>query len=146
MQDMDGHTTSTDEMLQVLLERTAVMQTQMAVMQAQMQAQHEATLTALKLLQEGQKELWEAHKALAKQVETLREGQAELRGSVRVVEAEIKALNEKMTYYPSEGKVESIRVEIYKAIETQTWRMLIWMTGVSSATTAAAYYIARNVY
>lgn len=52
MQSMDGHNTPTDEMLQTLLVRTAVMQ-------AQMQAQNDATL-----LESVRAEL---HKSLATQ-------------------------------------------------------------------------------
>lgn len=128
MQSMDGHNTSTEEMLQTLLVRTAVMQTQ-----------QEATLASLKLLQDGQK-------ALVAELAALRAGQAELLGAVCVTQAEIKALNEKMTYYVTEAKVESVLTELHKSIEAQTWRLLIWMTGVCSGTAAAAYYIARNVY
>lgn len=132
MQGMDGHNTSSDEMLQTLLLRTAVMQ-------AQMQAQHEATLAGLAALQEGQQ-------ALAREFAVLRDGQNDLRVSVGVAQTQIKALNDKMDYYATEAKVEAVRTEIHKSINAQTWRWLIWMTGVCSGLVTAVYYIARNIH
>jgi maltooligosyltrehalose synthase len=136
---MDGHGTSTGEMLQTLLTRTAVMQ-------AQMQIQNESMLATLKLMQEGQQ-------ALAREVAVLRDGQNELRVTTGVMQAELKALNERMTYYATEAKVESVRTEVesvrtalHKAIEAQTWRLMIWMTAAGSGLVGATYYIARNVH
>lgn len=125
---MDEHSTSTEEMLRTLLTRTAVMQ-----------AQHEAMLATLKLMQEGQQ-------ALAREVDVLRDGQNELRVTTGVMQAEIKALNEKMTYYATEAKVESVRTELHKSIEAQTWRLIVWMTAFSSGLVGATYYIVRNAY
>lgn len=132
MHDMDGHSASTDEMLQTLLVRTAVMQ-------SQMHEQHEAVLAALVSLQEGQK-------ALAAELVVLREAQTELRVSGAVVQAEVKALNEKLVYYATEAQVESVRTEVHKAVDVQTWRLLIWMTALSSGLAGAVYHIARYVH
>jgi hypothetical protein len=46
----------------------------------------------------------------------------------------------------TQAEVERVRAELYKSIHEQTMRMLVWMTAVCSALTAAVYFIARNVH
>jgi hypothetical protein len=118
---MDGHNTSTDDMLQTLLVRTAVMQSQQETMLA-------------------------VQKAMLVELVALRDGQAELRGSAGVVQAEVKALNEKLVYYATEAQVESVRTEVHKSINAQTLRLFIWLTSVCSGLAVAAYHIARNIH
>lgn len=125
---MDSQTTSTEEALQTMLVRTAVMQ-----------AQQEAILAALKTLQEGQD-------ALRKELAVLREAQAVTQTLVAVVQNDVAGLKEQMAFYATKADVESVRSELYKALEAQTWRLLVWMTAVSSGLVGAVYYIARNVH
>jgi predicted DCC family thiol-disulfide oxidoreductase YuxK len=125
---MDSPNTLTEDTLQTMLVRTAVMQ-----------AQQEAILAALKTLQEGQD-------ALRKELAVLREAQAVTQTSVAVVQNDVAGLKERMVFYATKADVESVRSELYKALEAQTWRLLVWMTAVSSGLVGAVYYIARNVH
>lgn len=125
---MDSQTTSTEDTLQTLLVRTAVMQ-----------VQNETILAALKALQDGQD-------TLRKEFAVLRDGQTEIQVSVGIVQTEVAGLKERMNHYATKAEVESVRSELYKALEAQTWRLLVWMTAVCSGLTGAVYYIARNVH
>ncbi|MYN40774.1 hypothetical protein GTP55_15510 [Duganella sp. FT109W] len=51
-----------------------------------------------------------------------------------------------MNHYATKAEVESVRSELYKALEAQTWHLLVWLTAVCSGLTGAVYYIARNVH
>jgi maltooligosyltrehalose synthase len=41
--------------------------------------------------------------------------------------------------------VSDAKIEFYKAMQAQTWKLISWMTVVCSALTTAVYFIARNV-
>lgn len=107
--------------MRTLLIRTAVMQTH-----------NEAILAALKALQDGQ--------------DTLLRDQVKIQVSLGIVQTEITGLKERMDHYATKAEVESVRSELYKALEAQTWRLLVWMTAVCSGLTGAVYYVARNVH
>jgi len=125
---MDSQTTSTEDTPQTLLVRTAVMQ-----------VHNETILAALKALQDGQD-------ALSKEFAVLRDGQTAIQVSIGIVQTEVTGLRERMSYYGTKAEVESVRSELYKALEAQTWRLLVWLTAVCSGLTGAVYYIARNVH
>jgi maltooligosyltrehalose synthase len=99
---------------------------------AVMQANNEAILGALKTLQAGQ--------------EAILKEQGKIQVSLGIVQTEIEGLKERMSHYATKAEVESVRSELYKALEAQTWRLLVWMTAVSSGLVGAVYYIARNVH
>ena len=42
--------------------------------------------------------------------------------------------------------VSDAKIEFYKAMQAQTWKLISWMTVVCSALTTAVYFIARNVH
>ncbi|MRW86653.1 hypothetical protein GJ698_21510 [Pseudoduganella sp. FT26W] len=111
---MDAANTSTEDLLRILLVRTAVMQ-----------ANNEAILGELKALREGQTVLQEA---------------------VAALQIDVAGIKGTMAHFATQADVEKVRTELYKAMEAQTWRLLVWMTAVCSGLTAAVYYIARNVH
>lgn len=39
----------------------------------------------------------------------------------------------------------NLKADLHKAIGEQTWKLITWMTGISTALIAATYFIARNV-
>ncbi len=65
--------------------------------------------------------------------------------AVTALQIDVAGIKGTMTQYATHAEVEAVRSELYKAIEAQTWRLMIWMTAVCSGLTAAVYYIARNV-
>jgi chromosome segregation ATPase len=71
-------------------------------------------------------------------------------GSIIHLQADVASLHDKFDifteHYAKKVEVEAVRVDFYKAIETQTWKLITWMTFVCSGMTAAVYFIARNVH
>lgn len=47
--------------------------------------------------------------------------------------------------YATKEDIAQLRGELYKAINDQTWKMIMWMTGISTALVAATFFIARFV-
>lgn len=118
---MDNQTTSTEEALRTLLERTAVLQERSTSLQA-------------------------GTDALAASISELRDGQLVLQRAVTSLQVDVAGMKGTMTQYATEAEVERVRSELYKAMEAQTWRLFIWITAVCSGLTAAVYYIAHNVH
>ena len=73
-----------------------------------------------------------------------------LRAAVSPLQAEVAILNAKFDFfvenYARKADVETIRTEIYKAMDAQTWKLITWMTVVCSGLATVVYFIARNVH
>ncbi|MTV36911.1 hypothetical protein [Duganella radicis] len=111
-----------------------------------MDSQTASTEEALRTLLERTAALQASTDALAVTVSELRDGQVALQGTVTGLQVDLAVIKGTMSHYATHAEVESVRAELYKAIEAQTWRLLVWMTAVCSGLTAAVYYIARNVH
>jgi len=114
MSHMDTQATSTEELLRLLLTRTAVLQA--------------------------------GNEALVASVAEMRDGQVVMQASINALQVETVSIKANTAHHATHADVESVRSELYRALEAQTWRVLVWMTAVGSGLTAAVYYIARNVH
>ena len=86
------------------------------------------------------------NEALAASLAELRGGQVVMQGSINALQVEMASIKVATAHHATQAEVERIRAELYKALQTQTLRLLVWMTAVCSGLTAAVYYIARNVH
>jgi uncharacterized protein YoxC len=121
MERMDTQTTSTEEALRTLLERTAVLQERCAAQQASLDA-------------------------LAASVAEVRDGQVVMQAAVTSLQVDTANIKGTMAHHATQAEVISVRSELYKALQEQTMRLFFWLTAVGSGLTAAVYYIARNVH
>ncbi|MRW88447.1 hypothetical protein GJ699_00415 [Duganella sp. FT80W] len=122
---MDGNNTPLNETLQTLLVRTAVMQSSI-----------EGIVDAVEVLRLGQLDL-------QKQLQEVRDAQAATQASIGILQNDVNWVKET---YATKAQVESIRSELYRALEKQTWRLFAGSSAVCSALVYATYYIARYVH
>lgn len=64
------------------------------------------------------------------------------------MEARVAKLEDRMSKIDSEiVRVEhSLKAEIHRAINDQTWKLITWTTGLGAALVTAVFFIARNVH
>jgi len=115
-----------------ILEALHALQASMLAQQSHMQAQ-QASLQAMQMSMNAQQE----------SIQNLRSDVSGLKVKVDLL---YQFYAKKEDVMAVEVKVESLRGEIYKAVEAQTWKIFTWLTILGSSLTAAVYYIARNVH
>jgi chromosome segregation ATPase len=111
-----------------------------------METQATSTEEALRTLLERTAAQQASLEALAASVAELRDGQRLMQAAITSLQVDVAGIKGTMTHYATHAEVESVRAELYKALEAQTWRILVFMTAVCSGLTAAVYFIARNVH
>jgi hypothetical protein len=111
-----------------------------------MDSQNTSTDEAVRTLLERTAAMQTSIEAIAVSMSELRAGQVVLQGAVTALQVDVAAIKATMTQYVTHEEVQRIRADLFKALNAQTWRLLIWMTAVCSGLVGAVYYIARNVH
>jgi hypothetical protein len=111
-----------------------------------MDGQNTSTDEAVRTLLERTAAMQTSIEAIAASMSELRAGQVVLQGAVTALQVDVAAIKATMTQYVTHEEVQRIRADLFKALNAQTWRLLIWMTAVCSGLVGAVYYIARNVH
>lgn len=88
-----------------------------------------------------------AHTAVSQAgIEALQKSVSILQNSVNELQVDTASIKATTAHHATQAEVERIRVELYKTMEAQTWRLFVSLTAVCSGLTAAVYFIARNVH
>ena len=102
-----------------------------------MDNQDTSTEAAVRTLLERTAAMQASIEAIVASVAELRAGQIALQSTVTTLQVDVAGIKGTMTQFATHAEVERVRSELFKALETQTWRLLIWMTAVSSGLVGA---------